>query len=95
MCNDAAEVSEIIADLISQRFVVNHANVVALKAEMVTYFHKTGVTNEQIFSFMAEFKSWPDVNKAGPRNSTLKYISVPVVLLLTNLAVFADKMLAA
>ena len=46
VCADGAEVAEIIADLVSQRFAVKPTSVTALKAEMVTYFHKAGVTNE-------------------------------------------------
>ena len=95
VCADGASVAEVIAVLISQRFAVDSTLVDALKAEMVSYFDKAGVTNEHIFSFITEFKSWPDVNKAGPRNHALKQISVPVVLLLTNLAKYTDKMLLA
>ena len=95
VCTDGAKVADVMSNLISQRFTVDPTNVAELKAEMKTYFAKAGVINEQIFSFMTEFKSWPDVNKVGRGNSALKHISVPVVLLLTKLAGYTNKMLIA
>ena len=56
VCADGASVVGIIADLISQRFALDPTNVGALKAEMITYFYKAGVTNKQIFSFITGFK---------------------------------------
>ena len=57
VCADGASVAGIITDLISQRLAVDPTIIGALKAEMITYFYKAGVTNKQIFSFMTEFKS--------------------------------------
>ena len=74
---------------------IEKKHVDVLKAEMVTYFSKSGMTNEHIFSFMTKSKSWPDVNKVGPRSSLLNHISVPVVILLTNLVEYTNKILLA
>ena len=95
VCADSASVAETTDVLISQRFAVDPTNVDTLKAEMVAYFSNAFANNEQIIFFMTELKSWPDVNKAGTSNTQLNHTSVHVVLLITYVAEYTDKMLLA
>ena len=92
---DRASVVEIVAVIISQRFAVDVAQVDTLKSELVTHFVKIGVPNGRMFSFITDSKSWLDINTADPHNSLLKHIIIPIVLLLTNLLEYTDKILIA
>ena len=57
----------------------------------MAYFTAAGISNEEIFSFMTEFASWPDpLTVIG---GTVNSITLPVLLLLSQIAVKTNIML--
>ena len=94
-CTTAKDVAHVIAKLVSERFALPATKTSDLKKDMTKFFSKASVTNEEIFSFMIDSSSWPDPSKAGPNGGSLQTITMPVVLLLSQLAFSVRKMLQA
>ena len=91
-CTTAKDVATVIANLVSERFALPATKTSDLKKDMTKFFSKASVTNEEIFSFMVDSTSWPDPSTSGPNGGSLQNITMPVVLLLSQLASSVQKM---
>ena len=75
--------SAVVGSTIVQRFGINPTDEVTLLRQLEQFFTKAGVTNNHIFGFMSDPTSWPDPNRSGPNQSSLKSVTRPVILLLS------------
>ena len=92
-CSTADTLAPVVANLVAQRFAMSTPTKTALEKDLKKYFDVSGITNEEVFSFMVDPSSWPDYSKLGPRGSPLKSITVPVTLLMSQLAKYCQTML--
>ena len=79
--------------MVTERFALNTTQSNALNKDLATYLTFAGVINNEIFSFMSDSSSWPSPSTAGKNGMALSSISVPVILLLAQLAKHAHKMI--
>ena len=92
-CSTAKALATVIASLVRDRFAMTITAGVSLLKELIQFFSHAGVSNDEIFSFMTEPSSWPDPAKAGSQATALTHITVPVKLLLCQLASYTHKVL--
>ena len=94
-CSTAKALATVIAALIGDRFAMTQTHRTALLKDLIQYFSHAGVINDEIFAFMTDPTSWPDPFTAGKNDTALTQITVPVKLLLCQLASKATRMLTA
>ena len=92
-CSNAKALATVIANLVRDRFAMTLTAGNSLLKELIQFFSHAGVSNDEIFSFMTEPSSWPDPATAGNNATALLHITVPVKLLLCQLASHTHKML--
>ena len=93
-CTTVKALATVIASLARDRFAMTQTHGSCFLKDLIQYFSHAGVINDEFFSFMTDSSSWPDPSTAGQNATALLHITVPVKLLLCQLASSAHKMLA-
>ena len=92
-CSDSASVATIVTPLVGERFAMSDDQRKNLCTQLTTYFRKTGVENEEVLSFMTSPSSWPVPSSIATTEDPLNLITVPVTLLLAQLATYTSLVL--
>ena len=85
-CSTAKALATVIAALVGDRFAMTQTHRSAFLKDLIQYFSHAGVINDKIFAFMTAASSWPDPSTPGKYDMALQHITVPVKLLLCQLA---------
>jgi len=89
-CSDHDDVATVVTPLIGERFALSDAQRTKLQGQLSIYFVKSGVTNEEILSFMTDPASWPVPGTIADDGAPLNLITVPVTLLLAKIAKYTS-----
>ena len=89
-CSDHDDVATVVTPLIGERFALSDAQRTKLQGQLSIYFVKSGVTNEEILSFMTDPASWPVPSTIADDGAPLNLITVPVTLLLAKIAKYTS-----
>ena len=92
-CASAAKVADAIAPFIVEKFSFDEEAAIKLGTQLTYFLEKVGVVNEYILSMMKEKNSWPIPSTLETTSDTLEMITVPVVLLLSEIAGCAEQVL--
>ena len=92
-CDTTTTIATVISSMISERFGFSPPVSSTLDTDLAGFFTTAGVTNDETFAFMSDSSSWPPVTSAGRNGYNYKSITIPVVMLLSQLAGKVQQML--
>jgi len=94
-CDTTASIAAVVSSMITERFDFSTAVATTLKTNLEGFFTIGGVTNDETFAFMSDSSSWPPVATSGRNGYSHKSITIPVLMLLSQLAGKVQQMLDA
>ena len=92
-CASASNVADTIAPFIVEKFSLNEDAAIKLGTQLTFFLEKVGVVNESVLSMMKEKTSWPIPSTMETTSEKLEMITVPVVLLLSEIAGCTEQVL--
>ena len=93
MCTDANGVLAIIALFFKERFALSYEETFKLRVQLRFYFSQRGITNEQMLSAITLTDSWPKPEKLATVDNALNFSTVPIILLLSHIALYTGRIL--
>ena len=92
-CASASNVADTIAPFIVEKFSLDEDAAIKLGTQLTFFLEKVGVVNESVLSMMKEKTSWPIPSTMETTSEKLEMITVPVVLLLSEIAGCTEQVL--
>ena len=92
-CTDANSVLAVVAPYFQERFALSDSQTASLRTQLEFYFIQCGITNEEMLSVMTSPDSWPKPQQLAMDASPLNLVTVPVTLLLSQIAKYTGRIL--
>ena len=92
-CSTATEVATAVSAIVAGKFSYTVDQTTKLSHQLGIYFAKVGVTNESFLSMMKGKDTWPSATTLATTEEPLELITVPVTLLLSDIAGYTERVL--
>jgi len=90
-CSTTRQLAKAITPIIAEKFSLDDATMSRLGKQLNFYFSKVGVSNDSIFAMMKNKSDWPDASAHTTANQPLDLITIPVALLLCEIAGYMEQ----
>lgn len=90
-CSSARQLAKAVTPIIVEKFSLDDQTSTKLGKQLVFYFGKVGVSNDSTFAMMKTKSDWPDASAHATSAQPLDLITIPVALLLCELAGYTEQ----
>ena len=84
----------IISSLVGEQLTFDTEKCGKLEDQLLFFFNGSGVSNEDVFSITAGPATWPNASKLEDDNDLIPLITVPVTMLLSQIASYTERALS-
>jgi len=92
-CVTTEEMAAIASFLVGECFAFNTEKYGKLEDQLLLFFNGSGVANEDVFSIMTDLAAWTKASKLEDEENPLNLITVPVTMLLSQIASYTERAL--
>jgi len=88
------DMAAIISSIVGDQFTFDTEKCDKLEDQLLFFFNGSGVANEDVLSIMTDPSAWPKPSKLEDEENFLTLITVPVTLLLSQIASYTERALS-